>query len=343
MGDPLVSVKTITYNQAPYIRRAIEGVLRQKTDFPFELVIGEDCSTDGTREIVFEYQEKYPDVIRVVTSDKNVGMKKNSLRTTRACRGDYVAFCEGDDYWHSPHKLQKQADYMQAHPDCGLVYSSFDVLHPASGREIKDYIKYRKWTMPENLSVRDFLEGRDEVGFGILTCTVIVRRALYLRIIEADATLHQSDRFLMGDTQLWAEFANLAKVHFIPESLATHVLSDESATRSKDVRKVLRFSISGAELSLYLSEKYNVPGEIRRKHVEQWCNASLRLAFETMNAGLAEEVRKRKNGFTWIEWLRYYGARNRPIHYFYRAGARAAKLAKREQPLLWLRDPEVFR
>lgn len=107
---PLVSVKTITYNQASYISRCIEGVLMQKTTFPFELVIGEDCSTDGTREIVQGYAQKYPEIIRAITSETNVGAKENSKRTNSACRGEYIAFCEGDDYWIDPLKLQKQYD-----------------------------------------------------------------------------------------------------------------------------------------------------------------------------------------------------------------------------------------
>ena len=136
MTEPLVSARMITYNHAPYIARAIEGVLQQKTNFPFELVIGEDCSTDGTREIVFEYQKKYPDIIRVITSDSNVGSKKNGHRTSQACRGKYIAYCEGDDCWHHPGKLQKQVDYMESHPACGLVYSSYDVYHPKSKKEL---------------------------------------------------------------------------------------------------------------------------------------------------------------------------------------------------------------
>jgi glycosyltransferase involved in cell wall biosynthesis len=83
MTDPLVSVHMITYNHAPYIAQTIEGVLKQKVDFPIELVIGEDCSIDGSREIVLQYQKKYPDIIRLITSDKNVGGKKNSYRTMK--------------------------------------------------------------------------------------------------------------------------------------------------------------------------------------------------------------------------------------------------------------------
>ena len=137
MPEPLVSIKMITYNHAPFIAQAIEGVLQQKTNFPFELVIGEDCSTDGTRALVFEYQKKYPDIIRVVTSDENVGMKKNGLRVLAACLGKYIAFCEGDDYWHNLDKLQKQADYLDSHPECGLVFTDYDFYYHGPGRAIR--------------------------------------------------------------------------------------------------------------------------------------------------------------------------------------------------------------
>ena len=125
---PLVSVHMITYNHEPYIAEAIEGVLMQETDFPIELIIGEDCSTDRTAEIVIEYQKKHPDIIRIITSDKNVGAHKNGWRAEKACRGKYVAYCEGDDFWIHPKKLQMQVDYLEAHPECGLVDSDYRVV-----------------------------------------------------------------------------------------------------------------------------------------------------------------------------------------------------------------------
>lgn len=310
MTEPLVSVKIITYNHAPFIVQAIEGVLQQKTSFPFELVIGEDCSTDGTREIVFEYQKKHPDIIRVVTSDKNVGMKKNGLRTLNACQGKYVAFCEGDDYWQSPYKLQKQVDYLEGHPECGLVYSSYDVYHVTSGKKINDFITYRKWKIPENPSISHLLEGK-----GVpLTCTVMIRQDLCKQIIAADPYLHQSGHFLMGDTQLWVEISTLAQLHYIPESLATHNITVESVTRSEDVTKELRFSISGAELILYLCNKYNLPKQLKDKYQNYYDECSLKLAFHARNKELADKVRRKKKTFTWVEWLRYYGARNAMLH-----------------------------
>jgi glycosyltransferase involved in cell wall biosynthesis len=321
MTAPLVSIKMITYNHAPYIAQAIEGVLQQKTTFPFELVIGEDCSTDGTREIVFEYQKKYPNIIRVITSEKNVGMKRNGLRVLKACHGKYIAFCEGDDYWQHPLKLQKQADYLENHPEYGLVYSSYDVYHVKIMKRIKDFIKYKKWEMPKSASIHDVVENRGGISLGILTCTVMVRRTLYNQIVESDPYIHQNDKFLMGDTPLWAEIATRAQLHYIPESLATHNLMEESATRSKDIKKVLRFQISCAEAMLYLCNKHNLPLRIKNYHEQSWCNASLRLAFHARNAELADEVRRRKKTFTWKEWFKYYGSKNAGFYYVHRVAS----------------------
>jgi glycosyltransferase involved in cell wall biosynthesis len=305
----------ITYNHAPYIAQAIEGVLQQKTDFPFELVIGEDCSTDGTRKIVFEYQKKYRDIIRVITTDKNVGMRKNGYRTTKACRGKYIAFCEGDDYWHRPDKLQLQVNYMESHPECGLVCSSYDLYNLKSRKRIKNCIKYHNWEIPKSPGIADFLERRGAMAWGFLTCTIMVRRALCEQIIESDPSLYQSDKFLRGDTQLWAEIANVAFVHYIPESLATYNITDESATRSADIRKSLRLQINDAELGLYLCDKYNLPAAVRNKQEALWGNGLLRLAFYTRSKELADEARRKKKIFTWKEWLQYYGAKNQVFYY----------------------------
>ncbi|MBI5582153.1 MAG: glycosyltransferase [Deltaproteobacteria bacterium] len=314
MNAPLVSVKMITFNHAPFIAQAIEGVLNQDTSFPFELVIGEDCSADGTGEIVHHYQKKYPDIIRIVTSDQNVGMKKNSYRTTKACKGTYIAFCEGDDYWHHPGKIQKQVDYFEINPNCGMVYTNYDVYHPKSRRRINDFIKYRNWHIPEHWDVESFVGGGVGSGRGILTCTVMARLSLVNMIIDADPYLHQNPKFLMGDTQLWAEIISQSRVHYIPESLATHIITDESATRSKDVKKVVLFNISNAELMLALCEKYNLSSTIRNKHLNYWCDSALRLSFHTQDKKLADEVREIKKIFNIKEWCRFYGAQNRLVH-----------------------------
>ncbi len=121
-ATPLVSVLMITYNHGPYLAEAIEGVCKQITDFPIELIIGEDCSTDGSRAIALDYQQRYSGVIRVVFSENNVGMHNNFLRVLNLCRGEFIAFCEGDDYWICKNKLQVQVDYLRNRPDIGLCF-----------------------------------------------------------------------------------------------------------------------------------------------------------------------------------------------------------------------------
>lgn len=119
---PLLSVVTITYNHAPYIAKCIEGVLMQQVNFPMEFIIAEDCSTDGTRAICEEYAQKYPDLIRLITSETNVGANPNELRAMKAAKGKYIAYCEGDDYWTDPLKLQKQVDFLESHPDYSVCF-----------------------------------------------------------------------------------------------------------------------------------------------------------------------------------------------------------------------------
>ena len=121
-----VSVCMITYNHEAYIAQAIESVLMQQTDFLVELVIGEDFSTDGTRDIVRKYEKLNPGRIRSLLPEHNLGMHANAVATLQACGGKYIALCEGDDYWISDSKLQTQVNFLDQHPEYSLCFH--DVL-----------------------------------------------------------------------------------------------------------------------------------------------------------------------------------------------------------------------
>jgi glycosyltransferase involved in cell wall biosynthesis len=123
-ANPLVSVHLLTYNHASFIKQSIESVLAQKTTFDFEIIIGDDCSTDGTSAIVDQYAANYPHLIKVVRGEKNGGPQPNSIRILENCRGKYMAALEGDDYWIDPLKLQKQADFMDANPDFSICFTN---------------------------------------------------------------------------------------------------------------------------------------------------------------------------------------------------------------------------
>jgi glycosyltransferase involved in cell wall biosynthesis len=119
---PSVSVFMITYNHEKFISAAIEGILLQKTNFTFELVIGEDCSGDKTRMICESFTKKNSIINLLPETKNNLGVNKNAERTFNECRAKYIAICEGDDYWTDPYKLQKQVDFLEDNPDYVLVH-----------------------------------------------------------------------------------------------------------------------------------------------------------------------------------------------------------------------------
>lgn len=123
-----VSVMMVTYNHEKYLEQAILSVINQNTDFKYELLIGEDCSTDQTRKIAEKYQMMYPEIVKLITHNKNVGPLKNEADLRRRCRGQYIAVLEGDDYWTNPEKLKRQAEFLDSHPQYIGVSHNVTVL-----------------------------------------------------------------------------------------------------------------------------------------------------------------------------------------------------------------------
>lgn len=123
--NPLVSVRCITYNHEPYIAQAIDGFLMQKTDFPFEVIIHDDASTDKTADIIREYERKYPLIIKPIYQTENQYSKRNgsiAKAIDPKLKGKYIAFCEGDDYWIDPNKLQMQVDFLEKKLEHRMCY-----------------------------------------------------------------------------------------------------------------------------------------------------------------------------------------------------------------------------
>jgi glycosyltransferase involved in cell wall biosynthesis len=176
---PLVSVCMQTFNHAAYVAEAIEGVLRQRADFGIELLIGDDGSTDGTREIILRYQREHPAILRVFFSTSNLGKytgngRYNLLRNLAAARGRYLAICEGDDYWTDREKLARQVAFLESHPDHALSFHRIDFLNPANPADAEERaarILARVGTEDRSFTAADTVQG----GL-ISTCSVVFRR-----------------------------------------------------------------------------------------------------------------------------------------------------------------------
>lgn len=126
----ILSVGILTYNQEKYIRQCLDAVMMQKVDFEYEIVVGDDASSDGTQDILREYGAKYPGKFVLLLGEKNEGISMNYKKVLSTCKGKYIALCEGDDYWTDVHKLQVQVDFLEKHPDYGFVGTYNTLLFP---------------------------------------------------------------------------------------------------------------------------------------------------------------------------------------------------------------------
>lgn len=165
-----VSCHIITYNQKDYISQCVDGVLMQQIDFPFEIIIGDDNSTDGTREILIEYQKKYPEIITLnLRKEKGKGIpgKENFVTTLQMCKGEYISLCDGDDYWTDPLKLQKQISFLETNTEY--------VMHSANAMQISTDPEFNNKPIFNNstdsiFELKDFL-----LNNNIVACTTMFR------------------------------------------------------------------------------------------------------------------------------------------------------------------------
>lgn len=179
--NPLVSVCCITYNHQEYIRDAIEGFLIQKTDFPFEIIIHDDASTDQTARIIGEYEKKYPKLIKPIYQAENQYSKGERvfLNTFKKASGKYIAICEGDDYWIDPLKLQKQVTIMEKHPECDISF------HPAirrwmNGDGDKQLLGFHS-VKTSIFSIHDVIMG----GGGFMpTASIMIRNSIVPKLLD---------------------------------------------------------------------------------------------------------------------------------------------------------------
>ena len=171
---PLLSVLMITYNHEAFIGRSIESVLSQKTDFPFELVIGDDHSTDNTKQIAMKYAEKYPDTIKLLSHSSNLGVIPNFQNTLERCKGRYVAILEGDDRWIDESKLQKQVNFMERNPDYVLC-GGHTISESSSNKLIYNLISRFKYLRKGSLKLQTFELDEVIIANHFKTLTVVFR------------------------------------------------------------------------------------------------------------------------------------------------------------------------
>lgn len=204
-----VSVAMVTYNHEKFIAKALDSVLMQRTNFDYEIVIGEDCSTDNTRATLIDYQKRYPEKFRLLLNEKNLGMHRNGARVLDTCKGEYIAMLDGDDYWTSPEKLQKQVDFLDSHRDCTVCFHDALIVYEDESREPTSYRPSQKaFSTVEDLLLDNFIP----------TCAVMFRSGLFGRIPDWVGTLK------MGDWLIHILNALHGRIGYLDETMAVYVV-----------------------------------------------------------------------------------------------------------------------
>jgi glycosyltransferase involved in cell wall biosynthesis len=245
-----VSVMLITYNHENFIAQALDSVLMQQTNFDYEIIISEDCSTDGTRDIVKEYQKTYPEKIRLLLSDHNLGSIKVFIEAYLAAQGEYVAMLDGDDYWTSPDKLQKQVDYLDTHPECSLCFHNVLVFYDDHSREAY-------YSNPPDQKEISTLEDMWTECF-IETCAAMCRRDSVPDIPEWCYSIEWTD---------WALFILLAEqgqIGYINEAMGAYRQHSGGMYSSLSLRKRIKGTFTFYE-SMNVNLKYKYDDIVKAK------------------------------------------------------------------------------
>ncbi len=307
-NDVTVSVCMITYNHEKYISQAIEGVLIQKCNFSVELVIGEDCSTDNTKNICNEYARTNSN-IKLLPSEKNIGIMPNFIRTLQACTGKYIALCEGDDYWTDPYKLQKQVDFLERNPVYVMVHTAFRTINE-EGATIKKFLKRKQikdsGNIIKQLARRNF----------IMTLTVVVRKGIIIKAIEE---LNKSASFSIIDYAIFFEIAGMGKVFYMDEITATYRVLTNSASHFNNVEKRIAFIKNIVKIKKYYNQKYFLGKDdnyfCRGLHTamlkEYAVNKNTKKFFLMFKEGLKEDIRNWFNIINYIHMLLLFTTKRR--------------------------------
>lgn len=243
---PMVSIRCITYNHESFIAQALDSFLMQKTVFPFEIVVHDDASSDKTANIVREYEKKYPDIIKPIYEEENQ-YSKNVAHFRKvvddACKGKYIAYCEGDDYWIEPDKLQVQVDWLESHPEHTMCCSDAIIESPNG---ILDWHRYEKDC---DIPVKDMILGG---GQFVQTATIVYRRDILNNYPDVCLKCHVGDFPL----QLWAVLNG--KVRYIAQKTASYRYfrsgSWTSNQRNFDIKKLIHGWQSEIDMLDYLNK-----------------------------------------------------------------------------------------
>lgn len=271
MQEPLVSICCVAYNHEQYIKDALESFLSQKTTFPVEIVISDDCSKDGTHAIIKEYVEKYPDMFRDISPTQNLGLFKNFTYVQEQARGKYIAICEGDDFWIDPYKLQKQIDILEADKSL-MACCTNSSLVDKEGNIIEERLSHPvvKGNKEGRYTLREFFEQNHTYP----TASVVFRRDHLEEVYEK--YMMAKNQYL-GDWTLWISILCFGDMYYLDDVTCAYRINPTSVTHSKvDERRLglakANFKILPAVASILPDEYKDIKDDLTKNTAWMWFN-----------------------------------------------------------------------
>ena len=257
-----VAVWCITYNQKSFIKDALDGFIMQKTNFPFVVIVHDDKSTDGTTDIILDYAQKYPDIIIPVIETENQWSKGGlkhiiNIMNNRFRIGKYIAFCEGDDYWTSPDKLQTQIDFLESHPDYSMCF------HSAVKKYECDTIA---WINCENIEDKDYDATDIFINWTVPTASVVCRK----EAMDFYANIKGAERIQNYDIFIILSCAMTGKIRGISKQMSVYRIQGEGLTYNQ--KALIKCKMNNPEHFMCLKENFPI---VNSKPVDETISKTL--------------------------------------------------------------------
>lgn len=297
MIETLVDIIVPTFNQEKYISQALQSILEQQCNFGYRILIGEDCSTDGTLAICKEFKEKNPEKIVLLDNKENLGLAKNYRKLFGECCAKYIAILEGDDYWIDKLKLQKQVDLLEARGEVGLVHTASQTLFE-NGELKRNHLNMSKELLEGDLYV-SLLIKRNTVS----PMTVCFRKSLFDQFV--DFNYFVQNNFKTIDYPIWLELAQHSKFAYIGDITAVYRNLSSSVSHKGSFEQRISFFETAESTKLYYLQKYPVEGVTETTLLSNLYKTHFYLACEFNRFDKAREIRN-KLSLTDIESLLQY-------------------------------------
>lgn len=224
----LISVIIPSHNRSNTVSQTIQSIIDQNFDKRFEIIIGDDCSTDNAREVLQEYQQKYPEIIRLIFHEQNIGLGANWATCVKAAKGKYLCNCDNDDYWHNPDKLRIQFDYMESHPDENVIITN----HRNHNRDTGVITEELAWIDRSVTLQQAFFQGKQR----FCNATIMYRAEFLRKHLNLDDFIKY--QFTLQDWNTWIILSAYTDFTILPVSTATFGIETESITRPATYEKI---------------------------------------------------------------------------------------------------------